>query len=304
MEMLSNVLAFGYLFIVGFIFLFMLIQIFAFYIAGRATGSIDDEVTSAFTLLGAFLVIGVASTLINALISVFLEGMLIPGLLAFIAYLIAIVFAIVKIYELSVGKAILHFLLSLVIIIVLTIGTVFAATKIMPTFSVDLNSTGMMEGGLEMNSDSMETDSLDEMDTMDMDLDETTEVLMDDETTEEDMGVTVTGGPSVPALPSQPADTKESCSLSIPCSNPEALCLADVCYTEDEIRTEFVIGSENCGTVACENCHENKLDSLTLVLNENEQLNICTECDYPYASDPERPCKEGFTCLGYKCIPQ
>jgi len=146
MEMFTNLLALDYLFffqsaeplfIVGFVFLIMVIQILAFYIAGRMTGSIDDEIISAFTLLGALLVIATAGALINTGISMFLEGALIPGIIASIVYLIAIIYAIVKIYELSIGKAIMHLIISLIITVALTGLTVFIGNKVIPKSTVE-----------------------------------------------------------------------------------------------------------------------------------------------------------------------
>ena len=139
--MLSSILAFGYLFVAGFVFVVMILQILAFYIAGRVTGSINDEISSAFTLFGALLVIGTAATLINAGVSPFLEGLLIPGIISSAVYLIAILFAVVKIYELSVGKAILYLILTSVIMAIVLGGIVYAGIRLLPgePFTLDLH---------------------------------------------------------------------------------------------------------------------------------------------------------------------
>ncbi|MFH0838312.1 MAG: hypothetical protein V1880_03540 [Patescibacteria group bacterium] len=132
MEILTTILAYGYMFIVGFVLLIILLQILAFYIAGKMTDSINDEVTSAFTLLGAMLLIGTVFTLLNAILITTMSGLLIPGIISLVLYLVIILFAIVKIYELSVGKAILHLIVSL-IITAIGVGLLFyLGTRFLP----------------------------------------------------------------------------------------------------------------------------------------------------------------------------
>lgn len=160
LAMLTNFLTYGYLIIVGFVFLIMLLQILGFYVAGKATGSIDDEITSAFTLFGALLFIGVGSSLINAGISHFLTGMIIPGIFSFIIYVIAIIFAIVKIYELSIGKAILYLILSTIITFVSVGILIFVGIKLIPEQapSVNTTETGVL-GEMEEDENNEETNN-------------------------------------------------------------------------------------------------------------------------------------------------
>ncbi|MBU0706097.1 hypothetical protein KJ657_04540 [Patescibacteria group bacterium] len=132
MEIFTTILAYGFMFVVGFVLILMVFQILAFYIAGKMTDSINDEVTSAFTLLGAMLVIGAVCTLLNAILATVLSGLLIPGIISLVFYFVVILFAIVKIYELSVGKAILHLIISL-IIIAIGVGLLFyLGTRVLP----------------------------------------------------------------------------------------------------------------------------------------------------------------------------
>lgn len=206
--MLADILAYSYIVIVGFVFLIMVIQILAFYIAGRVTGSIDDEVTSAFTLFGALLIIGTASTLINAGISMFLDGMLIPGIIAFIVYLIAIIYAVVKIYELSIGKAILHLILSLIITVALTGLAVFMGIKVIPESqhesTTDSDGVFMMEIEPETEINAIDEitgleDTISEAeDTLEEAMDEVDEAMEEAGEMMEDAGVGIEETPEEP----------------------------------------------------------------------------------------------------------
>lgn len=174
---ITTLLALGYIFIVGFAFLVMVFQILAFYIAGRVTGSIDDEVTSAFTLFGALLFIGMGSTLISAILSTFLSG-IIPAFVSFVLYLAVIIYAIVKIYELSIGKSILFLLLSFVITVVLSGATVYLGTLAVPGLNLSdamelrsfdddieakmLETSRLAEERLELEMAEIDTEPLDE----------------------------------------------------------------------------------------------------------------------------------------------
>lgn len=197
MEMFTTILAYGYIFIVGFVFLIMLFQILAFYIAGRVTGSIDDELISAFTLFGTLLIIGMASTLVNAVLTTFLTGMLIPAIIAFVLYLIIIIYAVEKIYELSIGKAILHLIISFIITVALTGLTVYVGTLVMP--EIDLGD--VMEMDMEFEID---TEPLDE--TEEVMEEAEVEETMEEEEPETDGEETVEE--TTPSTPSLPGDTE------------------------------------------------------------------------------------------------
>lgn len=212
MEIFTTILAYGYIFIVGFVFLIMVFQILAFFIAGRVTGSINDELISAFTLFGALLLVGVASTLINAVLSTFLPGMLAPAVLAFILYLVAIVYAVVMIYELSIGKSILYLLLSFVITAVLTGLLVFLATLAFPQGGFEVDFTDELEiDSMFETFDTMEFEEFDDEPFMEEEepLDETEEVsegLVVEEVAEEEVELdteepTEDDTPSSPTLP-------------------------------------------------------------------------------------------------------
>ncbi len=179
MEIFSTILAYGYIFVVGFVFIIMVFQILAFYIAGRLTDSIDDEVNSAFTMFGALLLIGTASTLVNAVLSTFLSGMLIPAIASFVLYIVVIIFAVVKIYELSIGKAILHMIISLVVMIGLTSLLIYAGTQLLPEGGFKINLTDEVEVGTN-------TDLFDDMELeLELEAENVSDELVVDELTEE-----------------------------------------------------------------------------------------------------------------------
>lgn len=226
MDMIMNTFASGViLFFAGFALLFMLFQILAFYIAGRVTGSIDDEVTSAFTLFGALLIISTASTLVNAAINLFMPDTLIPPIVAFVFFLVLVLYAIAKIYELSIGKSILYFLLSLVIIAVLGGGSIYLGSRFLPESSLELGMPEDMDFEIDFEMDmdedmEMEEEadlgSLDPMNLMDdvevleESLDEAEENLEGameeveeamEGATEEDEGMMEEETPSGPSLP-------------------------------------------------------------------------------------------------------
>ena len=282
--MLSSVLAYGYLFIVGFIFLIMIVQLLAFYIAGRATDSINDEISSAFTLLGTMLVIGTASTLINAGISIFLEGMLIPALAASILYIIAIIYAVVKIYELSIGKSILFLLLSIIITAVLLGVAVYGGMKLIPGGKTKISMPETMGETTKAETKTEETSG----------------TLMGEDPTEE---ITKTEAKK-PSSPKMPAKTEvlsadELCSETQPCSEADQLCLGGLCYSEMEIGSSFMSDTTGCASLTCENCEKGSLDNLSVILNSGNVLDICIECN----DETELICTEGYSCLGYKCVP-
>ena len=158
MEIFGQILAYGYLIVVGFIFAIILIQLFAYYIAGRVTGSINDEFTTAFTLFGAMLVIGAASTLVNAALSTFLNGFLLPAAISSFVYLIIIIIAIAKIYELSAGKAILHLILSFILTAVLAGALIYAAIMVLPEKKVETNPGEDTHTSMEMEEKSFMLD--------------------------------------------------------------------------------------------------------------------------------------------------
>jgi hypothetical protein len=163
MEALTNFLAVGTIFIFGLVLLIMVFQILAFYIAGRVTDSINDELISAFTLFGVMFFIGAASTLVNAILTTFLPGMLIPAIGAFIVYLVVIIYAIVIVYELSIPKAILHFILSLVITVALTGIVIYIGTLLIPQGGYELEVTDQRE----IEFDSFEMMEFEEFETFD-----------------------------------------------------------------------------------------------------------------------------------------
>lgn len=287
MEMFTTMLAYGYLIIVGFIFLVMIIQIVAFYIAGRVTQSINDEITSAFTLLGAGLFIGIMSTLINAGISIFLSGMLIPGVVSFVIYLAAIIYAVVKIYELSIGKTILHLLLSFVITALLLGGSVYALT-----FTSMLDGKKANELALKM--DKLKEDQLREI-----------EKEME-EAGNEEIGAGQPVSSTQPSLPAQPVQeagsigSHDPCSASTPCVAANEVCLADICQTKQEIESQFITNVSNCAELACENCENQQHYNLVINFTNGDVISFCAECDEGMTQN--HPCKEGFSCLGYKCV--
>ena len=292
MEMLNNILAYGYLFIAGSVFLFMVIQILAFYIAGRVTGSIDDEVSSAFTLFGAMLVIGSAGALINAGIGIFLDGLLVPGVISSVLSLIAVIYAIAKTYELSAGSSILFLLLSLVITAVLTGGIIYGAGKLMPESGITLNMPGTTEEdagpGMTETAAEAKTGNASGENTI-----ENTEVM-----------VMKDKNPVSPKLPEQvsAAEKTEECSDTKPCKLADELCLGAVCYTEDDIRNGFIIDSSDCSERTCESCEEGRLENLTVVVDGGKTLDICIDCGLAGPDGLRSSCKEGYSCLGYKCV--
>ena len=224
MEALTTFVAVGTVFIFGFVLLIMVFQILAYYIAGRVTDSINDELISAFTLFGVMFFIGAASTLVNAILTTFLPGMLIPAIGAFIVYLVAIIYAIVIVYELSVPKAILHFILSLVITVALTGIVIYIGTLFVPQGGLELEVTDQREiefDSFEMmefeefeddtffEEDSAMEEEFDEPETVDLTDDgleespfETEDAMMEEELVEEPLEEVIEEEPtSEPGLP-------------------------------------------------------------------------------------------------------
>lgn len=207
MQLFTTFLAYGYLMIVGVIFVIMLIQVLAFYIAGRLTGSINDEFVSALSLFGALFLIGMGSSLANAAIQTFMPGSLLPLIAAAVLFLFITLYAIAKIYDLSILSSILHFIISFGIMVIVMIGLGYLATRFVP------------EGGFQMNTDTT-TDTFDsviEDQSLPADSSETTpDVSVTDEfTTTSDTEVTTdtttlpsdteeAGGPKLPGAPTEP----------------------------------------------------------------------------------------------------
>jgi len=283
MEMFSTVLAYGYLVIVGFIFLVMIVQIIAFYAAGRITGSINDEISSAFTLLGAGLVIGTASTLVNAVISLFLDGMMLPGLIAFILYVVAIIYSVVKIYELSIGKAIAHLFLSMIITAVLMGATIYLLT-LTPILSSDkANDTAA-------KLDMLQEEHMQEL--ADEEAEESAEALMGRETQQAEADQ-----PSTPKLPGQTSD--KSCTRSNDCESDDEACFLNTCYTKAELEKTNTTGLPNCGELSCVNCEGGVQHNHILSFGDGSTLSLCAECSM---DSDFFACNDGYKCEDHKCV--
>jgi|GEM_PF-5773132 len=289
MEIFTTVLAYGYIFIVGFVFLVMLIQLLSFYVAGKITGSINDEFMSAFTLFGSLFFLGVASTLVNAVISIFLPSPLIPAIAAFVIYLAAMIYAVVRIYDLSAGKAFLHLLLSFVMTLVVTGLLVYGAINFLPKNNAD--ETG---SGTDTNSDTNVLGDTEEPATTDGTVN-TEDVMVPDVTdgaSESDSAAV--GGPK---LPGAAVGSHTSCSAMLDCENPGELCFAGSCQVPAEIKNQFTV-SDDCSSLACENC-----ESGTLVPSafgtDTAEVSICAECT---EGSELFACKTGFSCRDYKCV--
>lgn len=295
-QSLLSLLAVGYIFIVGFVFLVMIIQLLSFYAAGKMMGSINDEFMSAFTLFGALFVLGMASTLVNAILSIFLTGGKIPALLAFVIYLVAMVYTIIRVYDLSIGKAILHLIVSFVMTMVISGLIVYGGIKLFPNIQNSLGSAIMsntnvdqahLETASDIRSDS-ETGTDDTLDT----------------TTETGNAVTgtepTTTAPSGPKLPGSPAGSHAYCDPFTRCASPEEACFAETCQTKPEIEGQFE-ATTNCDTYPCENCAKPD-DTLFFKAFTYGTVDIvyCAECDPSPAS--MFACKEGFTCKDDKCV--
>jgi hypothetical protein len=131
-QILTTIMAYDYIYIVGFIFLVMVIQLISFYAAGKITGSINDEFMSALTLLGATFVLGMGSTLIKALLNIFLPGSLITTIAAFVLFLGLTIYIVIGIYDLSAGKALMYLIISFIIMAVVTGLLVYGGMKFLP----------------------------------------------------------------------------------------------------------------------------------------------------------------------------
>ena len=139
-EAISSIMAFGYIFIVGFVFALVLIELLSFFAAGKITGSINDEFMSAFTLFGAMLFISMATGLVNAVLSILLTGFMIPAIVAFILYLGLSIFAVMRIYDLSGGKSFLFLIISFLITAVVTGLIAYGGFKLLPEGQLKLNT--------------------------------------------------------------------------------------------------------------------------------------------------------------------
>jgi hypothetical protein len=229
-EALTGVLAFGYIFIVGFVLAIMLIQLLSFFAAGKMTGSINDEFMSAFTLFGALLLLSAGSTLINAVMSIFLTGFLIPAIASFVLYLGLAIFAVMRIYDLSAGKSFLFLIISLIITAVVTGGIAYGGFRFLPEGSFKLNT----DAGFNLTDDAdLESDfgTLPETDTDtsaedllldDTDVNSDSDVILEAET---ETGTDTAGGPKLPT----PTSSLTICTTPDDCTEPNESCINGFC---------------------------------------------------------------------------
>lgn len=278
-QAIFTVMALGYIFVVGFILLVMVIQLLSYYAAGKMMGSINDEFMSAFTLFGVVILMGVIGTLVNAVISIFLSGALLPAIAAFVISLFAMIYAVIRIYDLSVGRAILHLFISFVMTIVITGGLVYGAIKLIPTeaMQVDFGSPALDDTSSEY------------------DLDEAYDLSNMTADTETETDEALSGGPKLPSV----AGSDTACIYDIDCENSNDFCFSGTCQTVEEISSLFP-ATENCESNVCANCATGFLSTMPIGMKTGN-YNVCTECD---ASNPDQliSCITGFTCKDYKCV--
>lgn len=245
-EALSSIMAYGYIFIVGFVFVLLLIQLLSFYTAGKMTGSINDEFMSAFTLFGAMIILSMVSGLINAVLSLLLNGVLIPGIIAFVLYLGLAIFAVMRIYDLSGGKSFLFLIISFLMTVVVTGLIGYGAFKFLPKGEPRANT----DSGFNMTDDAdLESDFGTESETdvvPGTDIDAEADKLLEDaaesetgevgteaatETVTETIVTTEpeTAPPSGPKLPGTPAVSGVSCIADADCLEANESCVNGFC---------------------------------------------------------------------------
>lgn len=122
----------AHLLMVGLLFAFLLLHILSFFVSGKATDSINDEVISAFTLLGMVILIFLGTTLIHGLLTMFISNNLLTFLLAGALHLVIAVYVISVIYDLPALKAILFWIISALMITAVTVGSFFALQTFVP----------------------------------------------------------------------------------------------------------------------------------------------------------------------------
>lgn len=292
MQILSTILAYGYLIIVGFIFLVMMIQVLAFYLAGKITGSINDEFTSAFSLFGAFSMISIGSTLVNAAIRAFLPNSFLAFVAAAVLFLFLTIYAIAKIYDLSPFSAFLHLIISFGITIIAIIALTFLGFQFLPKGgSSTMPAITTENAAPEISNPSTESSKNAESPSA-------SEGVAPPQSATNPSSATPT--PSGPKLPSASVGSHAFCGPHGDfCKNPDELCYNATCQSKSEFLSHFDY-LDNCGSHACENCAGTGavLFDSTISLTSGP-VKFCGECD---EMGTMFKCKSGFTCKDYKCV--